>query len=315
VLAPFLERYRQNPGRIALLLLYFGILTWTLHWRTALVLTVNTAAMLELRERQNARALRKAVTAILISALYLFVGFLLVLAYNTIIVSARFNFATDAVFNSMDKWLLHGWSVPDLAHWAVRTFPMSFFRFLEFIYFGMFPQIGAAIVLVSVYYGKKRALQFVGTILTAYYFALAIFWLWPSQGPYTQCPAHFSQFPSSLQVYAVQRVSILHALALWKRHPIDRISTDYLIAFPCMHIAQPLIVMWFLRRWKRMLIVLSSYDLLLLGSIFLLEWHYVVDVLGGILVAAIAIYITDGCFRNCRIQVESAERAEVVPSL
>ena len=140
--------------------------------------------------------------------------------------------------------------------------------------------------------GKNHALQFVGTILTSYYLALGLFYLWPSQGPYYLCPGHFSRFPSTLQAYSIQKLLIARALALWNHVPIDRISTDYFIAFPCMHIAQPLIVMWFLRRWKRMLIALCAYDGLLIVSILLLEWHYLVDIIGGILVAGIAIAIT-----------------------
>jgi hypothetical protein len=122
----------------------------------------------------------------------LFAGFLLVLAYNHIIVSVRFNFAYDAAFNAMDKWILRGWSVSDLSHWALRSFPFAFFRFLELIYFGMFPQIGATIVIVSVSGGKNRGLQFVGTIFMAYYLTLGLFYLWPSHGPYSLCPGHFS---------------------------------------------------------------------------------------------------------------------------
>jgi membrane-associated phospholipid phosphatase len=86
---------------------------------------------------------------------------------------------------------------------------------------------------------------------------------------------------------------IANAWTLWNQVPIHRISTDYFIGFPCMHIAQPLIVMWFLRRWKRMLIVLCAYDALLIVSILLLEWHYLVDIIGGVLVAAISIAITE----------------------
>ena len=184
------------------------------------------------------------------------------LAYNDIIASVRFNFAYDAVFNGMDKWILRGWSVPDLSHWALGRFPLSFFRFLEFIYFAMFPQIGAAILLVSVAGGKKRGLQFVGTILMAYYLTLGLFYVWPSHGPYSLCLRHFSRFPASLQVYSIQKALMADALALWNHIPIQRISAGYYIAFPCMHIAQPLIVMWFLRRWKRVLIFLCAFDCL-----------------------------------------------------
>jgi len=58
-----------------------------------------------------------------------------------------------------------------------------------------------------------------------------------------------------------------------------------------MHITQPLIVLWFLRSYRRILVVLAVYDLCLIPTILLLEWHYAVDILGGILIAAFAIYI------------------------
>jgi hypothetical protein len=220
-------------------------------------------------------------------------------------------YAYDLAFSAMDKWILQGWSISDLSHWAVRTFPLSFFHFLEFIYFGMFPQIGAGIILVSLCDGRQRGLQFVGTILMAYYLALGLFYLWPSQGPYYLCPAHFSRFPSTLRAYSIQQFLIANALTLWNRAPIHRISTDYFIGFPCMHIAQPLIVMWFLRRWKRMLIVLCAYDVLLIVSILLLEWHYLVDIIGGIFVAAIAIAISESSAVRTRwIRAGSGRPAE-----
>jgi|SRR5580658_4337562 hypothetical protein len=291
ILKTLADRCRRQPLRLVLLLLYLMALGWVFPWMTAAVLTFNTVAILEFHERKP-RQLRQAMTAVLLPALYVVAGLLLVPAYNDIIVTVRFNFAYDPAFNAIDKWILHGWSVSDLSSWAIRSLPLPFFRFLEFIYFGMFPQIGAAILLVSVSGGKNRGLQFVGTILMAYYLALGLFYVWPGQGPYSLDPEHFSRVPATLQVYAIQNNMMARALALWNHVPIQRIS-GYFIAFPCMHIAQPLIVMWFLRRWKRMLIFLCAYDCLLIVSILLLEWHYLVDIIGGIFVAGIAIAITD----------------------
>jgi hypothetical protein len=291
---PLLSRIRKDKVRIALALVFFIILLWEFTWLKALILTVDAIALLEFRERLKPAARQAAARSVLIPAIYLFAGFLLIFAYNGIIVSLRFYGATDAAFNAMDKWLLHGMSVSDLCHWAVRRFPVSFFQFLEFIYFGMFPQIGAALILSGLYSGKQRALQFVGAILTAYYLALVLFFLWPSQGPYYLCPTHFSEFPNSLKAYAAQSGSIANSQALWNHSRIRQISTDYYIAFPCMHIAQPLVVMWFLRPWRRILVALAVYDLLLIGAILLLEWHYVVDILGGVLVAGLAVAAVDG---------------------
>jgi hypothetical protein len=291
VLSPFLDRYRDTPIRIFPTAVFFIVLLFLTTWLKAVVLTVDAIAVLELVQR-NKSHLRQSFLAILAPAAYFFFGFLMVLAYNSAIVSARFNFATDPTLLAIDRWLLFGHSVSDLAHWAVQTFPLIFFRALEFIYFGMFPQIGAAILIVALCDSKAAALRFVGTILTAYYLALVLFYIWPAQGPYYLCPQHFSRFPASLQAYSIQKALITHALARWHHEPLARISTDYFIALPCMHIAQPLIVMCFLRRWRRIVIALAAYDVLLLAAIVFLEWHYVIDILAGVLVAAAAIVIT-----------------------
>jgi hypothetical protein len=268
------------------------ILAWATTWVKALVLSVDTIALLEVLDRQKGPGLRRSAVAVFTPAAYLFFGFLMVLAYNCAIVSVRFNFATDPALAVIDRWLLHGHSVSELTHWAVNTFPLTFYRGLEFIYFGMFPQIGATLIIVALSGGRKRALQFIGTILTSYYFALIIFYCWPAQGPYSQCSAHFSRFPASLQSYTIQRTLIPHALALWRHEPISRISTDYFIAFPCMHLVQPVIVLWFVRQWRRMALALIAYDVLLVAAVLLLEMHYVIDILVGLLVAALAITIT-----------------------
>ena len=58
-----------------------------------------------------------------------------------------------------------------------------------------------------------------------------------------------------------------------------------------MHIAQPLIVLWFLRSMKIVVRLLLAYDFLMIFSIVLLQWHYLVDLIGGAMVAIIAVKI------------------------
>jgi hypothetical protein len=293
-LGPAFQRLRRERIRILFIAIFFAVLLWALTWIRAMLLTVDVIAILEFRERTKAMALRKTLLSVFLPACYLFAGFLLIFAYNDIILSARFFGSADVMFNSLDEWMLHGASVSSLSHWAGHSFPVFFFNLLEFIYFGMFAQIGAALLLTSLYYGRSRGLRFVGAILTGYFWALLLFYLWPSQGPYYLCPTHFSDFPHSLQTYAIQKQSIINSQALWDHKLLHRISTDYYIAFPCMHIVQPLVALWFLRRWKRIVVVLAAYDVLLIAAIVLLEWHYVVDIVGGVLVAAVAIAMVDG---------------------
>jgi hypothetical protein len=149
-------------------------------------------------------------------------------------------------------------------------------------------------MLIAVSLGRKAALQFVGTILTAYYLALICYMLWPSLGPFYLCKTHFTEFPSSLGAYAIQRQLLTNLDILWNQGFKDQVSMDYFIAFPCMHITQPIIALWWLRRWKPILVVMSTINILLVVSIVLLEWHYFVDILGGALVAVCALWLIGG---------------------
>jgi hypothetical protein len=291
---PTLQKMLRQKLRFVLVSLFFSALWWIFGWVHGLILTVDTVAILELCERIGIESFLQSTVNVVIPALYLFCGLLLVSAYNDIIVSCRFFATDDAKFNSIDQWLLGGLTVSRICHWALSAFPLSFFRFLEFVYFALFSQVGAGLILIAVSCGRKRGLQFVGTILTAYFLALGLFYLWPSQGPYYLCLNHFSEFPTVLKTYGSQRGSIAGALARWNHQPLSRISFDYYVAFPCMHVVQPLIVMWFLRARKKVVILLVVYNTVLLLAIVLLEWHYVIDILAGPIVAAVTVMASEG---------------------
>lgn len=291
---PAIHLLQTEKLRVAAILIYFAILLVALSWTWALLITVDTIAVLGVRQTLKPGGLRRVASAVLPAAIYLFCGLLLVSAYNDIILSVRFFAASDSLFNSMDKFLLHGLSVSMISHWALRALPISFFQFLEFVYYGMFAVLGASMILVSQWLGRQRALQFVGAVLTAYYLALILFYLWPSQGPYYLCLAHFSQFPASLKTFAAQQGSIAGAEKLSNHQPPKQIFFDYYIAFPCMHIVQPLIGMWFLRAWRRITVAFAVYNVFLVVAIVLLEWHYVIDIFAGVLIAGLAIATVDG---------------------
>ncbi|HTZ95404.1 MAG TPA: phosphatase PAP2 family protein [Terriglobales bacterium] len=289
---PLGKKIQREKLRLILILAYAFTLGWLFSWSASLVFTVDAVAVLEFYERCGARALRHAAARIGLPALYLFLGFVLIAAYNLIVVSIRFFAAYDLFFYRADLWLLRGNSVSEIVHWGTRVFPASFFQFLEFIYVSLFPLIGACLILTSVYFGWRRGVQFVGSILMAYYITFVVFFLWPSHGPYYLCQDHFTHFPHDLLTYGAQKSTIATAQGLWQHIPPPRIRFQYFVAFPCMHIAQPLIILWYLRRWRRICMTLAAYNLLLVVAIVGLEWHYVSDILGGILLAALVIFMT-----------------------
>lgn len=294
-LVPVWQHYLRQKPRFVILALFAGVMFREFGVPIGLMLIVDALVFLEFLDRIGGDAVKlgRAAADILFPAAYLFVGLVLVFCYNDLIASLKFAGSYDAALNNLDAILLRGWTVPQLAHAAMRRLPLWNFRFLESIYFEMFGQIGAALAITTLFYGKKRALAFVGTILTAYYFALILFFLWPSMGPFALRPDHSASLPGALGLYTAQKAFLLKARLLSTHSLALVIDTDYYIGFPCMHVVQPLIVLWFLRKWKRITMALLAFDAVMVAAILLLEQHYVVDLLGGVVVAIFAIVIVN----------------------
>jgi hypothetical protein len=257
---------------------------------------------------------RVPLTSCLVPAAYFLIGFGTVYEFNDIVASVRFYGLYDEWLLKADTWLLFGSSVSSLSVWAQSHTSANFFPFLEKIYFGAFAQVGAAIVLAGVTAGMYRTLRLVGTILLSYYLTLVCFLLFPSHGPYLLCANHFRSFPACLSSYTIQQVFLTNVRTLWHHTGVVTSGGGYYISFPCMHIAQPLIVLWFFRSSRKILAVLAAYDLLLVPAILLLEWHYAVDILGGVLLAALAICLV-GDKEYPRKEAASKRTAELGKSI
>ena len=290
---PFVSRFTTQKGR---LLIFAPFVVWAF-WKFGIYLGLIWISIAvvstELYDRSQGNLLTVAgqIGSVLPGAMYLFSGLILVFAYNDVIAATKDIGAYDWVFLKMDSYLLHGNTISNLVHLASAKLSPPVFTFAETMYYRMFDQVGAAIILVSAYQGTRRGLRLVGTMLTAYYIAIILFYFWPSMGPFYTCRDHFVHFPHWLKTYDFERTFIANArLMLGHKGPLQ-VNTDYFIAFPSLHIALPIIVLWFMRRWKRIVWCLVAFDIILVPAILLIEWHYVVDLLGGIVVALIAIFL------------------------
>jgi len=297
-------------------LFFFAVFTawalWKFGVHAGLIVIATAVVLTEMIDRSqgNLRTIGTWIGSVIPPALYFFLGLILIFAYNDVVAALKDPGGYDWFFLRIDSFILHGRTISALAHTATINLPPGLFRFFETLYYGMFDQIGAAILLISLCQGAKVALRFVGTMLTAYYLALLLFYLWPSMGPFYTCPDHFAHFPQWLSTYASQQGEMWKAKLLSSPYKsLSKIDTDYFIAFPCLHLAQPLIVLWFMRRWKRIVFCLIAYDILLIPAILLLEWHYVVDLLGGIAVAIIAILLNPVSDEVPTVQQSSSRKA------
>lgn len=303
---PIVGRLQADQRRILLLapflLILYGLCVALASVTVWPFLAVFSVAALEWIDRTQSKGVLHSsavVTALAPAAFYLFWGLILVSTYNDIAVASRPNVTYDSALNRMDTWLMHGMTVSRLAHGAVHSLPGWFYKAVEFVYyFCMFPQIGAALLLLAFRCGRRETFRLTMAVLTAYYIAIGIFWIWPTQGPFFICPSHFGDFPSSLGTHEVQQAISGKVASLWAGHGIGTIGLDYYIAFPSLHIAIPTIVAIYLKRWKRVFYALLAIDVLIVATVILLEWHFVLDVIGGLALAGLVTVLVPPRFER-----------------
>lgn len=280
----------NDKPKLLITLMFAGVLVITIGPKLASIALIDTIAFIELltKFKQKGNSAYDIMMRLFPSAVYLFFGLIIIFTFVNIVVRIRYYGLYDNFLNNLDKNIL-GMSVLELARYASDILPKNTFHVLNFIYYGMFAQIGAALIICGVSSGSRQALQFVGTILFAYYIAIILFFLLPSIGPFYFHGPDFDRFFNDIPSHTTQKYLFNNAQYLWEQKPVKTIPVGYYIGFPCMHIAQPLIVLWYLRKWKNMAAVLLTYDILLVVAILLLEWHFFVDILGGVAVAAVAV--------------------------
>jgi hypothetical protein len=295
-LMPVWSRYRAQKVRIAIAVLLAVYLVFALGFRLGLLVTVDALGVVELMERKK-QAFEHSLIDIFVPALFLFCGLVMVFAFNHAIAGIRFAGTYDEALNRLDWTLFHA-NVSSIAHWGLNHLPPWFFKFLEFVYFGLYTRIGAVLVLTALLGNQKYAVKYVRTLLICFAIALVVFFVFPAKGPYSICPIHLSNYPRSLPTFWTQESLLAKARMLWAHTLTPNAAlvnlADYYISFPCMHAALPIVGLWFLRPWRRIaLFMLVLYVGLLLPAIILLEWHYIVDLFGGFAAAFLAIWLAD----------------------
>jgi hypothetical protein len=285
--APFKNRYHHSLARLIILILLAALFFLLYPPLAASVFLLIAICVLEIYERGiPIRCLRQP----LLPGLYLFLGLISVFGYNAIIVTER-SANYSHVLARLDSFLLFGHGVSELAHRFAATVPSGVMTLLMFSYFALFAQIGAALLLLSFATGRNEAMRFVSTILLAYFFSITFWAVFPDFSPYFSCASHSNAgFPS---IVMEAQNGLMDLLRARQNHLPVPLGTEYYVSFPCMHITQPLIALWFLRRWRRIVLFLIPIDILIVAAVVLMEWHYAIDLIGGVVVAAAAIAITE----------------------
>jgi PAP2 superfamily len=272
------SHYLQSPFRLIPATLMVIVILVMFGPRTGGLISIAAFAIAEFQFRGG--NWKRAAHSV-VPFLYLAFGIQIAVDYSSVIVSFRPCTQFDSLFARLDSCLLLGHSVPELS----RTFA-SLYGPAEATYYILGGVMGAGLLFLCLAGERRQAFQMSGAILLAYYMALFVFFFFPAQGPFIS-----GGLPSRLFTAPIQHASLSNATFLYHHAGWITPPRAYYVAFPSLHVAQPLIVAWFLRRWRVVSALIGSYCILLIPAILILQWHYLVDILAGIALAVLAILI------------------------
>ena len=195
----------------------------------------------------------KRVGQAVLPFLYLSLGIQISFIFSGIIVCLRPCTLYDAALNNLDKHIMFGLTVNSLSHTFYSLYPVA-----EWVYYGLFGIIGAALLLLCLFGDRKAAMQMSGTILIAYFMSLTVFYFIPALGPFVEGDFPRQTFTATAQQGSLEYARLLYHHSQW----IPLLAKNYFVAFPSLHLAQPVIAAWFLRRWKRVSLVIVAYCIL-----------------------------------------------------
>ncbi|MFQ5590023.1 MAG: phosphatase PAP2 family protein [Phycisphaerae bacterium] len=208
--------------------------------------------------------------------------------------------ADDALVQ-VDRWL--GLEVPHIVAWA-GVHPQVQLC-LQFAYNTLLPQT-ALIVVILGFLGDRRALEtFMLRFMLATLVAAVVFLIYPADGP-------FSAYGYAPNLSQARYLEHFHALRSGARDLVTWRGAEGLITFPSFHTTWAILLALALRRRPVVFAVSASLNSAVIAATLTTGWHYVTDVVGGLLVAAVVIALVQ-CLAPWLYPKEAEQHVAAVP--
>ena len=197
----------------------------------------------------------------------------------------------DSLLNQLDQSL--GFNLPRLMNW---TWSKDIYVYIcNYAYNSWVFQVTLIPILITALGKYKRALRYYFSFTFSYALAELIYYFWPTTAPATV--VHNNHFSISQQ-HLVQNFILMRA------GNTHLLPTTGLISFPSLHVAGAMLII--MLTWKNKIL---RWPILLLNIVLIyatmgLGYHYLVDVLAGMLIACTSFYLSGliGNYHNKKTQ-------------
>ena len=218
-------------------------------------------------------------TLLAVMQLLLFTACFTMLMYSVAALSAPLQ---DGVFASVDSAM--GIYVPDIVDWS-RANPVVNLV-ITLAYNSVLPQTLLLVLLLGFCGDSKPLEQFVLRFMVALLITAAIFSVVPAEGP-------FALFHLEMNDTQQSYLSQLRQLRSGRMSSISLSQTEGLITFPSFHTTWAILLVCAVAHRRKLFVGLLLLNALVIAGTLTTGWHYFVDVLAGVAVAAITVALTN----------------------
>ena len=219
----------------------------------------------------------------------------------------------DDALATMDRAMGFDW--PAMMQFAAAHPSLNFV--LRIAYASVLPQIAFLIICLGWRARRDEIGLFCLALASGAILTVFIWTLFPSFGAFSvyDLPPQIAN-----RLTLVLDADYAHALVKLLANGPGRISPNEvrgLIGFPSFHIVLAILVTWYARSWKAICVPLTVLNLVVLGATPIQGGHHVIDVVGGVAVAALAVafaaWIAALCARNAAAPHAYVQDAEEPP--
>jgi len=214
----------------------------------------------------------------------LLTGFLCMVAFNFFLSILTYA-GTPINAPLSDEWMvrmdaLMGFHVPSIVEWS-RSHPLVY-RFFDMSYNSVLLSTLLALVVLGFSSDTRRLQDFVLHFMLGGLITTIIFFILPAEAP----EGHFSYQPTVAQQRFLDH---FYALRAGNFPVVSMDNLEGLITFPSFHTTWAILVAYAFRHYRWLFAPMVVLNAAVVAATVILGWHYAIDAVGGILVAATSI--------------------------
>lgn len=162
----------------------------------------------------------------------------------------------------------------------------------DWAYFKLFLHMALTTSLLLGMHRSRERVEYLGALALCYLLGGPLYHLFPAAGPVYFDPASYRHvFEMPLLTNGIRDWLYQNTGGVVTKHAVELKTWGYIACMPSLHIAHEIVMLWYSRRSRLALLLSSAFTAITCLAVVVLGWHYPIDLVGGIVVAGIAIGI------------------------